>query len=355
MLDRIKVLREVHRQLPHVWKNSIQEIQRACSMWQRLVGDSELITKLMQLKGLQSKEAWNQSFGLTNHNHPYVVFSVDGSQIYPDRHRGLACALINIGTAFFEYQEISSAHLHSVPLLVPEEISPNMVDCLRFEKELEVAGDVFRSCQEDKQPVLLIDGVLALWYLEHESPLIRQNALQRFLKKFDDLYSNRSVHAAYVSSPKSTELVKLVSTAAIEYGQEPLADGVCDADFLALQLPVGYRTSFFAQHTGILAEYPVHLRPWFAYINTGYEIARVEIPFWIVQNDGAVQKIVAILWDQILKGFGYPVCIAEAHEQAVVKAADKEFFYELLSSVAQQQGIVITSSQKAYHKRVTGY
>ncbi len=99
----------------------------------------------------------------------------------------------------------------------------------------------------------------------------------------------------------------------------------------------------------------MHLRPWFCYVNTGYEIGRIEIPTWIMHNHLLVEKIVGVVWDQIIKGSGYPVCIAEAHEQAVVKATDKEFFYELLTSVAQQQGIVITSSQKAYHKRVTGY
>ncbi len=36
--------------------------------------------------------------------------------------------------------------------------------------------------------------------------------------------------------------------------------------------------------------------------------------------------------DQIRKGSGYPVSLSEAHEQAVVRASDRELFYDLLGS-----------------------
>ncbi len=118
----------------------------------------------------------------------------------------------------------------SVPLLVLEDVSPDMLDCLRFEKELETACSLHKTYAGDTQPVLLIDGALALWYLENESPSVRQEYLQKFLKKFDDLYGDRVLHAAYVSNPKSTELIKLLSEAATVYGQQEVFQGVCDAD-----------------------------------------------------------------------------------------------------------------------------
>ena len=51
----------------------------------------------------------------------YCVYAVDGSQIYPDRHQGVACYLINIGTALLQYGQSagqSKAQFTSQPYLM---------------------------------------------------------------------------------------------------------------------------------------------------------------------------------------------------------------------------------------------
>ncbi len=107
MLDRVKVLHQVSKQMPSIWKNSLQEVQRARSVWQRLLADTQFLNKLMQLTGIRCNDVFDRFFQLFAHDHPYSVYSVDGSQIYPDRHRGLSCGLINIGSVWFEYEELS--------------------------------------------------------------------------------------------------------------------------------------------------------------------------------------------------------------------------------------------------------
>ena len=65
-------------------------------------------------------------------------------------------------------------------------------------------------------------------------------------------------------------------------------------------------------------------------------------------------RLCAIAFDQSVKGRGYPVCLAEAHEQAVVKGGDREFFYHLLCKVAIEGERRIRFSEKAIKKRGIG-
>lgn len=57
--------------------------------------------------------------------------------------------------------------------------------------------------------------------------------------------------------------------------------------------------------------------------------------------------------DQACKGNGYPVAIAEAHEQAVVKGPDRDFFYLLINKLAYDEKKRMSLSQKSMKKRVS--
>jgi hypothetical protein len=64
------------------------------------------------------------------------------------------------------------------------------------------------------------------------------------------------------------------------------------------------------------------------YVHAGAEIARVEFPAWV--DPPGLERLAACVADQIRKGMGYPVALAEAHEQAVVKASDRRAFLDLV-------------------------
>ena len=70
-----------------------------------------------------------------------------------------------------------------------------------------------------------------------------------------------------------------------------------------------------------------HLVPHFFYMDVGAEIVRIEIPAWIARDEQKINTVAQIILNQSIKGRGYPVALAEAHEQAVVKGPDREFFY----------------------------
>ena len=60
--------------------------------------------------------------------------------------------------------------------------------------------------------------------------------------------------------------------------------------------------------------------------------------------------IATIIADQCVKGRGYPVVLAEAHEQAVVKGLDREFFYHLINKISLEHNKTLKISQKSRKK-----
>jgi hypothetical protein len=56
-------------------------------------------------------------------------------------------------------------------------------------------------------------------------------------------------------------------------------------------------------------------------MRVGRGIARVEIPRWVAENPGMVALVHTLIYDQCMKGQGYPVALARAHEQALMLLA----------------------------------
>jgi len=89
----------------------------------------------------------------------------------------------------------------------------------------------------------------------------------------------------------------------------------------------------------------------FFYLKAGDEIARVEIPQWVAERDELVDMVHALALDQCRRGLGYPVALMEAHERAVVTAADREAFRLLVERAMAEVGIDVQVSGKSRSKR----
>lgn len=375
MLDRSKVLKGLQTATSTLFVDSAQERQRAHRFWAVLSKDPAFFQLIAMGQWPFLVPHWEGELqvqvevfgGLSN----YIVFSIDGSQVYPDRHQGLACYLINIGTAILRYGVTSSAQFSSEPTVKiggyedvessVQEVGSDVVNCQRTELELQAGLDLSRSLPPES--VFLFDGSLIFWHLDSKDLAIKNRFLARYLEIFEQFYAHKVLHAGYISMPKSRELVNLIRAAGdipgylqklgLESGQTVL-NHLVDVDIARFYLKPGYRTILFQNQSKIVDLYPKHLKPYFFYLNNGTEIARIEIPAWIAGDDSLVAKIVQITLNQCQKGRGYPVCLAEAHEQAVVKGADREFFYHLLQKCAIQKGHVYHMSQKSFHKRGIG-
>ena len=115
----------------------------------------------------------------------------------------------------------------------------------------------------------------------------------------------------------------------------------------------GERTPLYRSSSKILDEYGPH-RIYYFYLHVGVEIGRVEVPEWVAADSDLLDMVHSCLCDQAEKGQGYPVALAEAHERAVVRGADRDAFYRFLRDTFVKNDIRTSVSTKSFKKRYAG-
>ncbi len=341
--------------------------------WNRIAADATFLHKVKACDAPWPVPTWsgnlNEKVSVLSVPLKYRVLAVDGSQIYPDRHQSISCYLINIGTVSITYGGSSKpVEFSSIPRIFTaamEEnmaLSPDFVNCRRQELEL-IAGVEFSHNMkpaDDIPSVLLFDGSFIFWHLEAKEIGLRDLFLPRYLASLHQLYLQQILTASYISLPKSRELVNLLrlSFCNFDFSQSPVADdmtnGFIDATIAHLILKPGERTILFKNNAAISKHYLDHVRPYFFYIHVGDEIGRVEIPAYIAECEDKVSLIASIVLDQAKKGRGYPVALAESHEQAVVKGVDRDFFTQLLYKIGIERKYMFAQSIKMQRKKNIG-
>jgi hypothetical protein len=129
-----------------------------------------------------------------------------------------------------------------------------------------------------------------------------------------------------------------------------VCQGLTDADILADMLGEGQRGPLFASMSRVNVElYGPHLIHFF-YLRIGREVARVEIPRWVAEETAAVDLVHTLIYDQCVKGQGYPVALARAHEQAIVRAADRRAFLGMVEGSLLRAELPATDSRKRESK-----
>jgi hypothetical protein len=78
---------------------------------------------------------------------------------------------------------------------------------------------------------------------------------------------------------------------------------------------------------------------YFCYVHIGWEIVRIEFPAWVAEQPTLLDSALSLVLAQVTKGFGYPVALAEAHNQAVVRGGDRTRFFSLLEQQLIQVGL----------------
>jgi hypothetical protein len=341
--------------------------------WQRLAKDPLFIVRVMASGTTWQLPTWRGVIDTTipvQAIHSYHVIAVDGSQIYPDRHQGSSCFLINIGSIVLHYGTAhAQVQFNSVPRVFTEHgdayeglSSVDDINGIRQDLELKAGYDVscvVRGQIKDQAPLLLLfDGSLIFWHLHTKEEKIRSFFLQKYMVSLQQLYEQQILTASYISSPKSKELVNLVrfsmgDDADNQSGDDDM-DCIVDVAIAGFFLLPHTRSTVFQNNASISDYYPPALRPHFFYLHVGIEIGRVEIPAWIASDELLVDLIAQIIVDQCRKGSGYPVALAEAHEQAVVKGPDREFFYHLLQKISMSHNQQLRISPKSLKKRGIG-
>lgn len=320
----------------------------------------------------------------------WSVVSVDGSHIDVDRHIPLNCYVVNLGGCVLTYGSQPDATFFSQAQVAHDPSDLSIVDptnpaneelvtgpilgLLRTVKELDRLAQGVEECPGDMPILALVDGSLVLWGLSGNGhqPFIKEaiikNRMLVALNRFQEATHNRSLClAAYVSFPRSTEVVNAVRSCLCPYdlarcrlscshrraGTAPcdMANDFLDRDLFQTLLAPGWRSAVYLTNSSVPREHYGDHQVAFFYLHCGQEIARVEVPQWVAQDEGLLSLSHSLILDQCRRGQGYPVAISEAHEQAVITGTDRHLFRQMVSQVLDREGFPAYTSEKERSKR----
>lgn len=365
MLNHAKVAQALQKLTQDNLKQSFDEINHAYDAWLLLCQNKDMQQSIISKVAENLVPSWQQNIGQTfsilSANFHYQLIGIDGSQIYPDRHLGFSCSLINVGTVSLLYQAAAAkACMHCEPYIFMndsdvEQFNPiDATNARRQEMELSAAITFQQqNIATDITLLYLFDGSQIFWHLVGKEKHFFDYYFYRSIDLLNEFYKKRMPCAWYISAPKSKELISMLNLAH-ELMPPQFTHQFChvrDESLMRSFLPAWHRSIIFKSNVAIAQQYPEQLRPHFVYINTNDEIGRVEFPAWIAHDTIIFEKIIAMITDQIKKGYGYPVVLAEAHEQAVVKGPDRELFFHIIAKWSMERQHKISITQKNAKKR----
>ncbi len=331
----------------------------------------------------------------------HTVIATDGSQISPSHHEIAYCYLINTGRVVLHYGQSRFPLLDSLPEVVyrAEDLylsrqwgisTEEWMGHRRTVAEAVVLAELGEAVQESLAsensglnsgsgpvPVLaLVDGSLIYWFLEALPGEARDRILPPILDSWERLRRQGIPLVGYLSASRSGEAMNFLRYAACPFpapdcqthcGSDRDSGGdersradrapcgrflpLRDATFWATELAPGERSPFWRSTASILDLYGDH-RVYFCYLNVGPEVARVEVPHWVMENAALCEMALSMVLTQVQKGYGYPVTLAEAHNQAVVKGGDRTRFFALLEQEMIRAGLKnVGTSYKEARKR----
>ncbi len=304
---------------------------------------------------------------------PYSALATDGSQIPLDRHEAAPCYVLNVGRIALHYGTGERPLMDSQPQLffrdedllvesgdgVSTELSyvtERDIATRRFLAEMEALGDLIEKFSDRPDCVALVDGTLILWAQEARSEGAKDKTVQAFLAVMEKARSSRIPVIGYLSRPASREVIGalrvVLGEADAGEAKGPSINRLSDADLFRSLLAAGQRSGLFASQSKILKDYdPDGQKITFCYLNAGGEIARLEMPRWVADDTELLDRCHVVCVDQIAKGHGYPVCLSEAHEMAIIRAPERAAFYQLIERVLIEARLPVLRTAKAAAKR----
>lgn len=304
----------------------------------------------------------------------YGLAASDGSQIDLDRHGPAECYLVNIGLVLLRYGEDAGARLWTEPRLYYEEkdlvlvddrgrryaVEGPLVHATRDVAEGQMLAAIARELPPSLPRLALQDGTLIRWPFHGFDPFVRDHYLKGYLEALDHLQMAGIPLASYISRPRAPEvtgLVRLFADPELEragsYAEADPCQGLIDQLIFNALLRPGQRGPLFMSMSRINVEHYDAHQIHFFYLNTGRELARVEVPRWVAAEPALVDLVHALIYDQCQRGAGYPVALARAHEQAVVRETDRRTFRLLLESTLLHARLSTAGSLKQASKERT--
>lgn len=398
MLDLMKLARQMQGISQHLSQEAVAAQERvaaarrlmaiAATRQPDLVDQAEAWGDRAPFTAAQPTESLLKRTAVAAAPEAHTVIATDGSQISPSHHEIAYCYLINVGRVVLHYGQSRFPLLDSLPEVVyrAEDLylsrqwgisTEEWMGHRRTVAEAVVLAELGEAVHDslttgrpevDRVPVLaLVDGSLIYWFLESLPGEARDRILPPILNAWERLRQQNIPLVGYLSASRSGEAMNFLRFAACPFAEPNCqlhcgeADGdrapcgrflpLRDATFWATELAPGERSPFWRSTAGILALYGDH-RVYFCYLNVGPEVARVEVPQWVMEDEALCESALEMVLTQVQKGYGYPVTLAEAHNQAVVKGGDRSRFFALLEQEMIRAGLKnVGTSYKEARKR----
>lgn len=396
MLDLTKLARQMQGISQHLTLEAAASRQRLELAQQLLVAaqaqQAELVNRQQQWRdrilfaAAAPVEPLNTNIDLPVPPAVHTVVATDGSQIAPNHHEIAYCYLLNVGRVVLHYGQNRQPLLDGLPEVFyrPEDLYVSRQWGIRTEEwmgyrrtvseatilaELACAVKTQLSLEAalQKVPTLaMVDGSLIYWFLEQLPTEARDHILPPILNSWNQLRDAGVPLMGYLSASRSGEALNFLRLQAcphtvpdcMTYCPNQLEKAPCqvfdplrDNALWTIQLKPGQRGTLWRSSARILDSYGPHAI-YFCYVHVGTEIARIEVPAWVAENPALLDQSLGLMLAQVHKGYGYPVALAEAHNQAVVRGGDRARFFALLEQQMIKAGLRnVGTSYKEARKR----
>jgi hypothetical protein len=242
-------------------------------------------------------------------------------------------------------------------------ITSDLVSVQRDLAEMRALADLAQAEPPDGPPRLaLADGSLLIWLQRAAIPEgQRAPILERYLACLDQLRAGGVTVAGFVSRPHSAEVVALLYLAHLEPEERLLKDGLAGTSYEGLTdralfgyLEPGQRSALFVRGTASNQDFQARGHAvYFFYLNTGSDLARVEVPEWVAHRSQRLDLLQAAVHDQCRFNNGYPYVLTRADEQAVILNEERETLERMIMQAMARHGLPMPElSRKAQQKRV---
>ena len=394
MLDLSKIAGQIPGISQHMHKEAIASRERL-ELAQKI--QQQAVRRITQLIENQTEfrdrlifaaatpvEPLDKCFDIQPAPYSHSVFATDGSQISPSHHEIAYCYLINIGQIMLHYGQSLHPLLDSLPevfyktedLYISRQWGIRLEEWMGYRRTVSEAETLAEmACNWVLPPgehhnipnLALVDGSLIYWFLDGLPVEARNKILPPILASCERLRETKIPMMGYVSASRSTEGLNFLRLETCHHEQPNCVvhcgdltdkypcqkiDSLRDSTFWAHQLQPGQRSPLYRSNLRILDLYEDSQKIYFCYLNVGAEIARIEVPAWVAEDRELFEQSLSIVLAQVYKGYGYPVALAEAHNQAVVRGGDRARFFNLLEQQLIKAGLRnVGTSYKEARKR----
>ena len=380
MLDLAKLAGQLPGISQHLQKEALASRHRieqaeiiqkqACTRQQQLIEDLDNWRDRLLFAVATPVEPLDSCIDIPAPPYSHSVFASDGSQISPSHHEIVYCYLINVGRVMLHYGQSLHPLLDSLPevyyqekdLYISKQWGIQLNEWMGYRRtvsEAEILAEM--ACKWVLPPgshqnipnLAMVDGSLIYWFLQDLPLDARDQILTPILAAWEQLKKTKIPLMGYVSVSRSIEGINflrlqtcphenpncVVNCGDLEKYPCQKIDPLRDATFWSHLLQPGQRSPLYRSGLRVLELYDESQRVYFCYVHVGSEVARIEIPAWVAEDSELLNQSLSIMLGQVHKGYGYPVALAESHNQAVVRGSDRARFFALLEQQLVRSGL----------------